>query len=205
MPSLNPDARYSGSFDPMFAINYAVSYLTMDYGGPLQASYEEALRDVNVQVGRFVLVAEIVRWLQVADTTTLLVGLGFGTVTPSEWLGTEGDRLFDVLGTRGAISGAGLAVLETGLLGLALYLMLFAGAIQATLAERRRAHTRLARNWFGTVLVLIGVFAYDFFFYSLVLLRTLPLPFIFFSILASLPLVARWDRLQAPSKPRASE
>lgn len=204
MPSLNPDAGYSGSFDPMFAINYAITYLTMDYGGPLQASYEEALRDVNVQVGRFVLAAEIVRWLQEADTMTLLVGLGFGTVTPSEWLGTEGDRLFDVLGTRGAISGAGLAVLETGLLGLALYVMLFAGAVQAAWAERRRARTRLARNWFGTVLVLIGVFAYDFFFYSLVLLRTLPMPFIFFGVLASIPLVARWDRVQTAATPRAS-
>jgi len=193
IPSLNPDAGYSGGVSPAFAINYAIEYLTMDYGGSLQGNFENAATDINIQVGRVIVVLEIVRWLSQADWITMLFGAGFGIATPSEFLGDQRDPLFQLIGTRGAISGAGLAVLETGLIGLGLFFVFFFGMLSLAWRSARQARTDTARRWFRTVMVLMAVFLYDFFFYSTTLLRTLPMPVLIFAIAASLPIARRVD------------
>jgi hypothetical protein len=201
VPSLNPEESYSGSISLSFALEYAWTYLTMDYGGSLQSSYEQAVFDENVQVGRIIVVLDILRWLIHADWHSLLFGMGFGTVTPSEWLPDSDDPLFKALGTRGAISGAGLAVLETGLVGLSLFVLMFGIVIMMSLRQSRRTRSLAARQWLRTVLVIVGVFAFDFFFYSTALLRTLPLPYLFFLVVASVPVAAELGRRKPGSTP----
>jgi hypothetical protein len=195
-----PEESYSGSISLSFALEYAWTYLTMDYGGSLQSSYEQAVFDENVQVGRIIVVLDILRWLIHADWHSLLFGMGFGTVTPSEWLPDSDDPLFKALGTRGAISGAGLAVLETGLVGLSLFVLMFGIVIMMSLRQSRRTRSLAARQWLRTVLVIVGVFAFDFFFYSTALLRTLPLPYLFFLVVASVPVAAELGR-RKPAPP----
>lgn len=204
IPSLNPDEAYGGGVNPAFAIEYAIQYLTMDYGGPLQGAREMAAQDVNIQVGRFIILLEIARWLGSVDLATLLFGAGYGLITPSDWLGGQEDRLFEVLGTRGAISGAGLAVIETGLLGLGLYVAFFLTVARTATILAKQAHTEEARTWYRIVLVLLGVFAYDFFFYSTTLFRTLPMPVLVFSVLASLSLARRLDSRAARIRERTA-
>lgn len=201
VPSLNPEESYAGSISLSFALEYAWTYLTMDYGGSLQSSYEQAIFDENVQVGRIIVVLDILRWLIHADWPTALFGMGFGTVTPSEWLPDSDDPLFKALGTRGAISGAGLALLETGLAGLSLFVLMFSIVIAMCLRLSRRTPSLAARQWLRTVLVVTGVFAFDFFFYSTALLRTMPLPYLFFLVVASVPLAAELGRRTGRAAP----
>ena len=54
IPSLNQEASetFGGSFSAAFIIVYAFEYLTMDYGGSLQAAKEFAALDKNIQLGR---------------------------------------------------------------------------------------------------------------------------------------------------------
>ena len=194
IPSLNVEGSYFGSFNVLHMFEYALDYLTMDYGGPLQGSFESARSDINIQVGRITLMLSIVNWFSELDWASRLFGLGLGTVTPSEWLGGHEDPLFRVLNTRGAISGAGVALIETGLVGLGLFVVLFLKLFTITFKYSQKAQTVDARRWYRTVIILLGVFAFDFFFYSTILLRTLPMPIIFFSIIASIPLAMEYDR-----------
>jgi hypothetical protein len=196
IPSLNLFSSYSsGDVSLAFAFEYAKTYVMMDYGGPLQASYAVALSDENVQVGRVILLLHIGNWLYHADPMTFWFGAGFGAATPSEWIDGGSDPLFELVGSRGAISGAGLALVETGVVGLSLISGFFIWLLVSTIRDYRASKSLLARRWYRTVFILFGVFWYDFFFYSTVLLRTMPLPVIFFAIVASIPLVRNLVRV----------
>jgi hypothetical protein len=186
IPSLNIGAEYGGAVNFLFAIEYAVDYLTMDYGSSLQGSYESAMYDENIQVGRVTLLFSIAEWLSNSSWSTQLFGVGFGTATPSEWLSGNNDRLFDVLGTRGAISGAGLALVETGIIGLGICIYFFLNLHCIIRIMVKRSEDFNLSRWYKTVNVVFYVFLYDFFFYSTALLRTLPMPIIFFAIVATL-------------------
>jgi hypothetical protein len=186
IPSLNSSSDYGGAVDILFSIEYAVDYLTMDYGDYLQGSYQSAMYDENVQVGRITLILSIVEWLNASSWSTQLFGVGFGAATPSEWLGGQGDPLFGILGTRGAISGAGLALVETGILGLGLFIYFFFNLRREIKIQIKNSDALNAVRWYKTVLVIFYVFLFDFFFYSTSLFRTMPMPILFFAIIATL-------------------
>ncbi len=193
IPSLNAEEAYGGSISIRHALDYGITYLTMNFGGPLQGTYVEAVSDTGVQVGRTTLWISIFDWLMSGDTWTLLFGSGFGTATSSIWLREGGDNLFSVIGTRGAISGAGLAAVETGLVGLLTMGWLFVSVTYGLVAVHRKVHSSTAKRWLRTLMIIHLVFCFDFFFYSIVLFRTMPMPFVFFVLLASISLVSRWD------------
>lgn len=193
IPSLNVSESSGGAISVLFAFQYAVDYLTMDYGGGLQGSYDQAVGDKGVQVGRLILWASIFQWAGSVDIGTLLFGLGYGRVTPSSWLSGEDDLLFDAIGTRGAISGAGMALIETGVIGLVLMIAFFVSIFLCVLRARKRVKRDVSRRWLNSMLVILSVFVYDFFFYSIVLLRTMPMPLLFFALIASIALVQQWD------------
>lgn len=186
IPSLNMGGDYGGAVNILFAIEYAVDYLTMDYGDSLQGSYELAMYDENIQVGRLTLLFSMAEWLRISSWSTQLFGVGFGVATPSEWLGGQSDPLFDILGTRGAISGAGLALVETGILGLGILIYFFLNLRRTIRLHIEKSANLDVSRWYKTINVIFYVFLYDFFFYSTVLLRTLPMPIIFFAIIFTL-------------------
>lgn len=186
IPSLNIGAEYGGAVNILFAIEYAIDYLTMDYGGSLQGSYDAAIYDENIQVGRLTLLFSIAEWLGKSSWSTKLLGVGFGAATPSEWLGGNKDAIFDIVGSRGAISGAGLALVETGVIGLGLFIYFFLNLHRTIRLLIEGSGDFDARRWYKTLNVVFYVFLYDFFFYSTTLLRTLPMPIIFFAAIATL-------------------
>jgi hypothetical protein len=205
IPSLNPEESYGGSVSVPYAIKYSFEYLTMDFGGSLQGSYKAAAEDPGIQVGRIRLWLSIIDWLRSADTWTMLFGKGYGAATPSIWLQEKSDLLFNIIGTRGAICGAGLALIETGLIGFLVIGYWFVHIFIQIVCAFRQASSFVAQRWFKTLFIIHCVFCFDFFFYSIVLLRTLPMPLIFFSLLASIPLVMKWDRAlpQGAATPQA--
>lgn len=194
IPSLNPDSAYGGGISLTHAYRYAFEYLTMDYGGTLQGSYESAAGDTGIQVGRITLWISIVKWLVSQNTVTFLFGHGFGSVTPSMWLHHDNDLLFSLTGTRGAISSAGLSTIETGIVGLALISIFFVSALIKMIVAYRNSNMNIVKRWFGTLIVINVIFCFDFFLYSTVLLRTMPMPLIFFSMLASIYIAKRFER-----------
>jgi hypothetical protein len=78
---------------------------------------------------------------------------------------------------------------------------MFGIVIMMSLRQSRRTRSLAARQWLRTVLVIVGVFAFDFFFYSTALLRTLPLPYLFFLVVASVRWPPSWGRRKPGSTP----
>ena len=125
IPSLSIEGEASGGFSFSFITRYAFEYLFMDYGGSLQGSYQQALTDTTVQVGRFTLWISIINFLINSDFFTLFFGLGHGSLTPSTWLNESKDLFFSNIGTRGAFTGANQTLLETGVVGICLIIFFF--------------------------------------------------------------------------------
>jgi len=186
IPSLSNSTHLAPANSFFYPIQYAFEYLTMDYGGNLQGTYQDAMFDENIQVGRFVLISSIFDWLYNSAFLTKLFGLGFGVATPSEWIGQSTDPLFPILGTRGAISGAGLALIETGLIGFGLITLFFVRIYFSLQIAIKSARNAQSLRWYKTLEVLLFLTLYDFFFYSTVLFRTIPMPLIFFALLSTM-------------------
>lgn len=193
IPSLNSSASFGGSVSLLFALDYAIEYLTMDYGGPLQNSYEAAAYDRNTQVGRLTLWVHIVNWLYHADTMTQLFGVGFGKATPSSWITSDDDILFNLLGTRGSISGAGLTLIESGIVGILFFISFFLLIFYKIKSVKKILYFSDSKRWMNVVFVIMCVFALDFFLYSTVTFRTLPMPILFFTILSSVFLIEKYE------------
>jgi len=147
VPSLNPEEVLGGPVSLSHVFNYAIEYSTMDFGGTLQGSYEEAVNNMNIQVGRVTLWCSIWNWLSSVDTRTLLFGTGFGTATSSIWLTEDSDLIFDIIGTRGAISAGGLALIETGLVGFLTIGYWFLHIFWKLITVYRQAQSLIARRW----------------------------------------------------------
>ena len=192
IPSLSGSSLQYGGNSFFAPIEYALDYLTMDYGGNLQGTYEEALLDENVQVGRFTLIVSVFQWFSGASFWVKLFGLGFGVATPSAWIGASSDPLFDILGTRGATSGAILTIIETGFVGFALINTFFIAvyrSLRIGIRESSQAGHVLLHRWYKTLEVLFYLSLYDFFFYSITLFRTLPAPMILFGLLSTITIL----------------
>tara|TARA_B100000767_G_C19715735_1_gene514871 strand:+ start:90 stop:1490 length:1401 start_codon:yes stop_codon:yes gene_type:complete len=171
----------------MYLFSYAVEYLTMDYGGALQAMESVAIKDTNVQVGRIIVWAKGLDLMASSSTLHQLFGHGFGYVTPSEYI-NESDNLFTKLGFRGAISGALELFIEGGIIALGLILYLFISPLLHLLRLRRvlkKFKREGSRDYQASsiTIILLLIFIFDFFFYSNILLSTLPLPVLFFMLI----------------------
>ena len=183
IPSLNQEASetFGGSFSAAFIIVYAFEYLTMDYGGSLQAAKEFAALDKNIQLGRLTMWGFVFDWLGSVDWITKLFGLGYGSVTPSVWLHSSDDLLFEVLGVRGGLSGANHALLEVGIIGMLLQTSILFSAFFLVRKWRKTSISRHATQAFQVLELMFLVFFFDYFFYSTVLFNALPIPFILFA------------------------
>ena len=186
IPSLNPESKYGGSIDITYALNYITEYLTMNYGDSLQGSYENAVTDKGIQVGRWTLFSSIIQWLLKSDLSVKLFGVGTGNATASLWRENDTDALFTTIGTRGAISGFGLTLIETGIIGALIMIYFFYNLRKMIHDSARISKDLFYTRWLKTVNILVYVFIYDYFFYSTILLRTLPVPILFFSAIATL-------------------
>lgn len=186
IPSLNPESKYGSSIDITHAFKYATEYLTMDYGDSLQGKYEEAKTDKGIQVGRWTLFSSIIQWLLVSDLSVKLFGVSIGNATASLWRENHNDALFTTIGTRGAISGFGLTLIETGIIGALIMIFFFYNLRKNIYSLARISNDLIYSRWLKTFNILIYVFIYDYFFYSTTLLRTLPMPVLFFSAIATL-------------------
>ena len=197
IPSLNIDNRYGGSVNLVQLVQYAYDYLTMDYGDSLQGSYADAGLNQNIQVGRITLLLSIVQWISNSNWFVMLFGIGFGVATPSDWLGGNVDPLFSILGTRGAISGACLSLIETGIFGFGLFVLFFNKIHNRIWYLIKDAGDHHLKRWYKMVAVAFYIFVYDFFFYSTTLFRVLPMPVIFFAIIFTLVKQKKADQISS--------
>jgi hypothetical protein len=189
IPSLNPSESYYGSVDFLHIVRYAFDYLTMDYGTQLQGQYKDAFDDKSIQVGRLTLLMYLSDWLSNASLQVKLFGVGFGIATSNQWSVGPSDPLFNFIGARGAISGAGLTLIETGIIGLLIFIFFFTNIFLKIKQLLRHEVNPNTRRWYRTVELLFWVFLFDFFFYSTILFRTMPLPIIFFTIISTLTIL----------------
>jgi hypothetical protein len=193
IPALNVEETIGGSISLPHMYNYAITYLTMDYGGPLQGSYEQSAINTDIQVGRITLLIFIIDSILSADLPTMLFGLGPGSITPSAWLNESNDVIYDMLGTRGAISGLGLSLVETGLVGAFILSSFFIYSFRKIRKMHKTLQSSIAKKWIRVLIVIFLIFCFDFFFYSTVLFRTMPMPLLFWGALGSIFIVKRLD------------
>ena len=121
-----------------------------------------------------------------SDFTTQLLGGGFGSYSYNEWTFSNQDRFFEENLFRGAFSGLLIILLEVGYVGLIFHLLIFYSLIKKIRFNTKNIRTDSYKRWSRICYVFLFIFAYDFFFYSTVLFRTLPMPFIFILIYMSL-------------------
>ena len=180
---------------PSFLLNYAIEYLTMDYGGALQADESLSAEDANVQVGRLIVISKSIDYMRAQSLNELFFGNGMGFITPSEYINPP-DIMYKKLGFRGAISGAAQMFIEGGLVGLVFMSLLLIGPLVRTLllikrSKRNTYESAKYRKLCAICLLLLAICIFDFFLYSTTLLTTFPLPLLFFFILFALPNIHR--------------
>jgi hypothetical protein len=179
IPSLSSENGADG-FSLTFIMQYAIDYLFMDYGGNLQKSYEVAKYDHNVQVGRFTLWLSILNYIINQDFTSILFGMGHGSFTPSKWINSTTDLLFINIGTRGAFTGANQVLLENGVIGFLIIFLFFINIFYKIFKQFLKYKFRSYRNSIFIIFCIHSVCFADFLFYSSLLFKTLPMPFIYF-------------------------
>ena len=194
IPSLNIEETRGGSVSISYAVEYAISYLNMDFEGGLQGTRETAIYNNDTQLGRITLIKYVYQWLLSVDLSTALFGLGYGSVTSNSWVNSNPDIFFEVMGFRGAISGFILALVETGIVGAGMISSFFIFLFIKLNSEIKKLNTLVAKRWFRMLFIVFLIFCFDFFFYSTVLLRTFPIPIIFSASLASILIVKRIDK-----------
>jgi hypothetical protein len=193
IPSLNAGETTGGSISFTHMYNYAITYLTMDYGDSLQGGRAQSMTDTNIQVGRITLLFLIVDFVLSADLSTILFGLGPGSITPSIWLDGGRDVMYGALGFRGAISGLGLSLIETGLIGTFIFTSFFIYSFRKMHMIYKTLQSSVARRWVRMLKVLFLIFCFDFFFYSTVLFKVMPMPLLFWGAFGSIFVVRRLD------------
>ena len=167
-----------------YLYSYAIEYLTMDYGGPLQGSELDALSDTNVQIGRAIVWVKGINLMFFSDTFNQLFGYGFGYITPSEYINAS-DTLFSRLGFRGAISSAMEVFIEGGMVGLTLCSYLLIAPFFSLVSKRRLIRKEVGKGSLeykntSILIIILSIFIFDFYFYSNILLSTLPMPLLLF-------------------------
>lgn len=170
-----------------YLYSYAIEYLTMDYGGPLQGSELDAISDTGVQVGRVIVLVKGINFIFSSDTFNQLFGYGFGYITPSEYINAS-DTLFSRLGFRGAISSAMEIFIEGGMVGLTLCSYLLIAPFFSLVSKRRRIRKEVGKGSLeykntSILIIILSIFIFDFYFYSNILLSTLPMPLLLFMTL----------------------
>ena len=192
IPSLNSSASFGGSVSLLFAFDYAVDYLTMDYGGPLQNNYEAAAYDRNTQVGRLTLWFHIINWLYHADTMTQLFGVGFVKLLLPLGLPVMMIYYLTCLAQEAPFR-AGLTLIRPGIIGISFFICFFLFIFFKIKSIKKRLYFPDSKRWMNVVFVIMCVFAVDFFLYSTVTFRTLPMPILFFTILSSIFMIEKYE------------
>lgn len=179
----------------VYVLNYAYQYLNSGYGSALQGTLQDALYDQRVQLGRITLLFASWEYFLSQDALHQFFGAGFGAYTENQWVYAGGkDRFFEEVLFRGAFSGLLIILLEVGYLGLLIHLAIFYSFYKTIRKNIKTLHNSDLIKWSRIVFIIFFVFVYDFFFYSMVLFRTLPMPLIFLLIYFSLFYVRDLDK-----------
>ena len=197
--SLNSLQVERGNVNYLYIFEYAWNYLNMScvddlYYETLQGLCSDMDTVRNIHYGRFKLTLLAFDLVFSSDIKTLLFGLGYGAVTPSELLGNSRDILYEVTRLRGSLSGFCHALIETGLFGAGLISSFFLIIFIKLKIGIKKLKSKNAVKWYKMLMVILGVFCFDFFFYSTVLFRAMPLPIIFGGLLASIIIVKKIDQ-----------
>ena len=197
IPSLSGTQNYGMVFEGnrlSYIIKYAIEYLFSDYGSALQGNLQDALYDQRVQLGRITLFINSWEYFLSQDLLHQFFGAGFGSYTSNEWLFSNQDRFFEETLFRGAFSGFLIILLEVGYIGVAIHLAIFINFYQSIKRNLVILQNPDLKRWSRIVFIIFFIFVYDFFFYSMVLFRTLPMPLIFILIYFSLFYVRKLDK-----------
>jgi hypothetical protein len=191
--SLSSEITQSNQSSINSIYEYIIQYTFAEYGGPLQGGYDLAW-DRNAQLGRGALLLWILDYVLNGDIYLLLFGLGSGEITPSYLLGNSKDVLFQTVGVRGAMSGILMVLLERGVLGVFAAMVGWVGIYLHISKAKNRVVYYPCKRWLKAVYCLYWIFMFDFFIYSDTMLRVLPLPFIFWAVIASVYMTEKYDK-----------
>lgn len=147
-PTLNPEKKIWGSFDPQYAWNY-----TMEYS----AGKKDEVGDREVGTGRVgansLLFQTFFNKGDALSTSTRLIGLGGGHVFAPNYEDYSNRDYYLGISTRGALTGFGMFLMAFGVVGLILFILYILRLIFYT-------KNRNLRYIFG------GVILFDFVFYN---------------------------------------
>lgn len=167
IPSLNPEERVGGSVSFEHLTNYTTDYLLRGYQHPLNNSVENVEQDRGIQMGRLRVTLEALRLTATSDLRHALFGFGGSATSPSYQLGAgRNDVMFEKFGIRGAASGVTRVVLESGYVGLFLMLGWFVWLWVDLFFLFWRADDVQTASGSMAILLIHGVFAFDFIVYS---------------------------------------
>jgi hypothetical protein len=175
---------------------FAVEYAFMDYGDNTSGTYFQAMYDKNVQVGRISILYKIIEFSTQSGIKTFLFGIGPGMATPNMWIGNDRDILFSIIGARGAISGIGLTLLESGLIGVTILTYFIFFNVKYIYKTSKVIIDPLNKMWARVILLVHIVFCFDFFFYSTTLFFLNPLPLFYFGSLGLIVKLRYSDNIQ---------
>jgi len=148
-PSLNPENKVGGSFDPHYVYDY-----TMDY----TSSETKSLKEIRRSAGLIYFMN-----YSVSNLKTALVGDGAGNLIQSGYSSNPGTML-DHYGVRyGGRMGVIWMILQVGFIGLLIFLLIH---FRLFSAFKKRLNNRRSNVLYAGYINLLFVLCLDFFFYS---------------------------------------
>lgn len=164
IPSLNPEEKVWGPFEPRHLLVYSLWYNLQDVK-PAGASTGVERYD-SLRQGRLAIIVLSVAQLSREPLSVKLFGNGGGFLTTSP-LATKGrDVLFERYGLRGKMSTGLMVAYETGAAGLLCVVWLFGGMLRRLMAALRKAQSKNEKILALGTIGAWAVFSFDFFLYS---------------------------------------
>lgn len=150
-PTLNPERKVGGSFDPEYALSYGLKY---------SAGIDNGHQDVQSGVGRIGALNWMWQRLEKMDKSTLF-GLGLEYIIYADHEDYSNQSYYQGIQSRGSITGIVNMFMTIGLIGVTLFILfVFALFLQN-------------RSRIGRILLVVALF--DFVFYNATILTTSPL------------------------------
>lgn len=170
-PSLNPQEKIGGDFSPTHIVNYTRGYMFKDFDHPMNLKESGNTKSNNdKQIGRFKAIVNLWQFMKGQPTGRFLFGFGGGYVNSSHLMGvTRTDILFERTGVRSSVPAAINLLIETGLVGVTIVIIWFAGVALLLIKSLKIANSKNTLNNSLSMVALFTVIAFDFFVYSSVL------------------------------------
>jgi hypothetical protein len=140
-PSLNPERKVGGSFDPGYALNYGLKY---------SAGIDNGHQDVQSGVGRIGAVNWMWQRLEKMDKSTLF-GSGLEYIIYADHEDYSNKSYYQGIRSRGSITGIVNTFMTIGLIGVILYILF----VLALFLQNK--------NRIGRILMIVALFDYIFY------------------------------------------